>query len=127
MWKGCNSVAAAICPGTKVFHIPLSLHSDLHLSPALDKALKLKPQASWAAAGHIAGAIARYCSACGKDATVLELSGLKQKSSLGHSGVLVQCPNPSPAVDKALKLKPKASRAAARTDGQFADDGWHWP
>ena len=32
----------------------------------------------------------------------------------------------SSALDTALKMKPKASWAAARTEGRFADDGWHW-
>ena len=44
-----HSVAAAIGPGAKaVLVISLCARSDLHPSSALDKALKLKPQASWA-------------------------------------------------------------------------------
>ena len=36
-------------------------------------------------AGHIAGALALYCSACGKDVTVLlQQSALEQKGSVGH-------------------------------------------
>ena len=35
--------------------------------------------------------------------------------------------HPSSALDKPLKLKPKASWAPPEHEERFADDSWHWP